>query len=116
MKAVIDRYSETDPGMKITVSACDLETEAMDDESTANVLNALYSLPEGVQRMSEDVEGLVQTSLNMGILETAKDCVKMSYCVRSSVDSEKEELLEIMKAVPMKETGMCQEITLRQSR
>ena len=104
VKAVIDRYSETDSGMKITVSACDLETEAMDDESTANVLNAFYSLPEGVQRMSEDVEGLVQTSLNMGILETAKDCVKMSYCVRSSVDSEKEELLEIMKA-KMKEVG-----------
>lgn len=54
--------------------------------------------------MSEDVDGLVQTSLNMGILATEENEVKMSYCVRSSVDAEKAELLNIIEE-KMKEVG-----------
>lgn len=95
-KSIIEKHANTDPGMKIAVSECDA-VEYMDNDSTDRVLNAYYSLPEGVQKISEDVEGLVQTSLNMGILVTKDNAVSMSYCVRSSVDSEKEDLLEIMK-------------------
>ena len=47
--------------------------------------------------MSPDIEGLVQTSLNMGILKTDKEKVELSYCVRSSIDSEKQELTDILK-------------------
>ena len=47
---------------------------------------------------SEDVEGLVQTSLNMGILVTEKDKVSMSYCVRSSVDREKRALIDSLES------------------
>ena len=47
--------------------------------------------------MSEDIEGLVQTSLNMGILSTKEDFIEMSYCVRSSVDEEKKLLIEKLK-------------------
>ena len=54
-------------------------------------------MPEGVIKNSEDIEGLVQTSLNMGILATGKDCIEMSYCVRSSVDDEKKQLIDILE-------------------
>ena len=40
--------------------------------------------------MSADIPGLVQTSLNLGILRTQEDCVSLDYSVRSSVGSEKE--------------------------
>lgn len=43
--------------------------------------------------MSADVEGLVQTSLNLGILKTEEDEVSFSFAVRSSVETEKEELV-----------------------
>ena len=42
--------------------------------------------------MSAEIEGLVQTSLNMGILATAEQEVRAGFCVRSSVDSQKEML------------------------
>ncbi len=50
-------------------------------------------LPGGIQRMSADVEGLVQTSLNLGILKTEEDDVSFSFAVRSSVETEKKELV-----------------------
>jgi len=103
VEPVIKAHAVTDPGMKVEIIPCKSDT-CMDDKSTANVIDALYALPEGVQKMSEDVDGLVQTSLNMGILVTEQDEVKMSYCVRSSVDSEKEELLRILNS-KMEEAG-----------
>ncbi len=72
--------------------------EVMDTDSTNKVIAALVNLPGGIQRMSTDIKGLVQTSLNMGILKTVKDNseVSMSFSVRSSIGSEKQELIDRM--------------------
>ena len=58
-------------------------------ECTAAVLGLLLELPNGVQAMSRDIEGLVQTSLNLGILKTTEESVAMTFSVRSSVGAEK---------------------------
>ena len=47
--------------------------------------------------MSKDMEGLVQTSLNLGILKTENDEVSMTFSVRSSVNEEKLALIEKLK-------------------
>ena len=65
----------------------------MDKASAGRVIAALMQLPRGIQRMSADIPGLVQTSLNLGILKTADSAVEMSFAVRSSVSTEKEELV-----------------------
>ena len=52
----------------------------------------LTCAPNGVQTMSQDIHGLVQTSLNLGVLKTEEASVTASFCIRSSVDSEKEML------------------------
>lgn len=72
--------------------------EVMDTDSTNKVIAALVNLPGGIQRMSTDIKGLVQTSLNMGILKTVKDNseVSMSFSVRSSIGSAKQELIDRM--------------------
>ena len=49
--------------------------------------------------MSSDIKGLVQTSLNMGIIKLEKDCLKYSFAVRSSVLSQKKELLDRITAI-----------------
>lgn len=52
----------------------------------------LVHLPNGVQNMSSDITGLVQTSLNMGILTLDEEKCKITFSVRSSVESEKQAL------------------------
>lgn len=84
-----------------------------DGETTKKVITALVNLPGGIVKMSRAIKGLVQTSLNLGILKTERKQeltgeqqqagkqeenrqqgeVMFSYSVRSSVQSEKEELV-----------------------
>ena len=49
--------------------------------------------------MSPDVPGLVQTSLNMGILKSTEDSVTLTFCVRSSVSSEKDMLMRRLRTL-----------------
>lgn len=67
--------------------------KAVDNDSKKRMIAALVNLPGGIQRMSADIPGLVQTSLNMGILKTAGSEMLMSFSARSSVATEKEELV-----------------------
>ena len=63
-----------------------------DEVSTVQAVGCLCKLPNGVIAMSPDLEGLVQTSLNLGIITLERDVLKLSYAVRSCVDEDKEKL------------------------
>ena len=65
------------------------------------------SMPYGVIAMSKDIEGLVQTSLNLGILTTTADEINISYSVRSSVTSEKEALIDELKLLAKSVGATC---------
>lgn len=106
-------YAVTDPNISITCRPAeslsffpdkDKERGVMTAGSTDAVIYMLTCLPNGIQRMSPDVEGLVQTSLNMGILQTAAGTgeasdeeVRLTFCVRSSVASEKRMLMDRLR-------------------
>lgn len=91
-----NEFTSTDPDLKVsyTFDANKQDVQAMDAESTKRILCVLRNVPNGIQRMSFDIEGLVQTSLNLGILVTQEQEVTASFAVRSSVTSEKDELVE----------------------
>jgi dipeptidase D len=61
--------------------------DPMTAESTKNLVDLLIALPHGVQAMSPEVEGLVETSTNVGTLETAGNEVKIVSLTRSAVTS-----------------------------
>lgn len=69
---------------------------ALSTETSATITALLCASPNGVQKMSSDVPGLVQTSLNMGIAKLDEEML-CTFSVRSSVDAEKEELLVKLK-------------------
>ena len=89
------RYDE--PNATITGDNVEaLGGNAMSTEQTAKLIALLCATPNGVQKMSTDIEGLVQTSLNLGIAKLEED-VTLTFSVRSSVNAEKEELLNKLK-------------------
>ena len=65
---------------------------ALTQECSSKVIALLNAAPNGVQAWSEDISGLVQTSLNLGVL-TMDEELTMTFAVRSSVNQEKRELL-----------------------
>ncbi len=62
------------------------------DTVTEKLLYLLMSVPNGVTQMSAEIDGLVETSLNLGILETAESSVKLCISLRSNKESAMEYL------------------------
>ena len=69
---------------------------AVSTEDTAKIIALLNAAPNGVQAWSQDIEGLVQTSLNLGVV-TLDEELRLTFAVRSSVNAEKRELLAKLK-------------------
>ena len=97
-----NEYRLTDSDVKVVVEKHNgnvSEAKVFCKDSSTKVITSLVNLPGGIEKMSRDIEGLVQTSLNMGILKTKEDEVIFSFCVRSSVESEKNELVQRLKCL-----------------
>jgi len=87
-------YQTSDPGVFIKADTANTERIPMDACSTAKVINMLTCLPNGIQAMSADIAGLVQTSLNLGVLLTGEQEVFASFCIRSSIATQKQMLVD----------------------
>ncbi len=98
-KTISREYQSTDKDIQVVFDIVTKSGAAMTKASTRAIVNAINNMPNGVQRMSKDIEGLVQTSLNLGIMETNEDGVSCSFSVRSSVASEKEELVSRLSSL-----------------
>ena len=103
-------FHSADPGVTVRVRRCAGTEAPLDAQSTENTICMLSCLPNGVQRMSAELEGLVQTSLNFGVVRTEADSVAASFCVRSSVASEKSMLNDRLGCL-MRRLGGRVEIT-----
>ena len=87
-------YATADPGLEIDVKKSELPAKVMDEKSAKAFLNAVYSCPNDVIRMSNDMEGLVETSSNLAIIKMDKGSVTLTCLMRSSVESAKVSLKE----------------------
>ena len=96
---IADDYRKADPDIKISASPCDKAEKTMSSESSESVVGLLNALPSGVIAMSKEIEGFVETSLNLGVLKTVGDIVSYSFAVRSGVDAEREKLCDRLREI-----------------
>ncbi len=92
-----------------TIQAFDVDAlggNSLSTESTAKIIGLLCAAPNGVQAWSKDIEGLVQTSLNMGIIKLGERFTA-TCSVRSSVNAEKIAVLEQLKQLASMFDGTC---------
>ena len=92
-------FSATEPDLSLTAEIVAAPDKVMAKEDAVKVLDVVFALPNGVMRMSDSMEDLVETSNNLAIVQTDKDKVAIFCLMRSSVDSAKEALAEKMTAV-----------------
>jgi dipeptidase D len=87
-----------DPDMNVTFANLGYkEEEAIDRSSLTQVLMVLNMLPNGIQAWSVELEDLVETSLNLGVMKLDRDEIRFSSSVRSSVGSKKAHLFSQLK-------------------
>lgn len=88
-------YSGTDEGIQVKVTSGTQVTEdVLTKESLKKVIFYLVNMPYGIQKMSGEIPGLVQTSINPGVLMLTENQCQISASIRSSVGSAKASLRE----------------------
>lgn len=88
-----NELAETDPNVWINVEETGREEGMiLDYASVSKVIFYLRSVPNGIQNMSQQLDGQVETSLNLGILTLTEDALTAVTSIRSSVGSRKEDL------------------------
>ena len=92
-------FAERESGMSATVEAIGCDTAALDEKSSRTLTEMVCALPTGVIGMSRDIEGLVETSLNMGIARLGDESFSLSFSVRSAKGAEKETLVARVRAI-----------------
>lgn len=93
-------FSIKDPGLKVVVSENDRKVESVfSDETTTKAINLSYMYPNGVNTVSSEIEGLVESSANLGVIITNENDIEYHSAVRSSVFSLKEEIVERNKCL-----------------
>ena len=89
-----------DPGLKIEGSVADIKvSKEFTDESTKKVVDLLYIYPNGINTKSTEIEGLVESSTNLGVLTTKEGVVEFDSAIRSSIPSLKEEIVLRSKTI-----------------
>ncbi|HJV37354.1 MAG TPA: aminoacyl-histidine dipeptidase [Geothrix sp.] len=86
-----------DPGLHLALEAGE-GTQAMSAADAEALIRLLLALPHGVEAMSPDIPGLVQTSTNMGVIETREGEVEVNLLTRSSINASKTALSERIAA------------------
>lgn len=93
-------YPTTDPD--ITVKAQVIGTgavKALSEQATVRAAALINTLPNGIQSMSADIDGLVETSLNLGVLRLTEENFALRYALRSSVGTALRYLRAKMKMI-----------------
>lgn len=88
-------YLVSEPELSVSIETEEESTyQALTASSMQKVLFYLRNVPNGVMHMSLNMKGLVETSLNAGILKLDQEMLSVSTSVRSSVGSRKAELAD----------------------
>jgi len=80
----------TDPNVELSFEKTDMPTQILQELLQIDLLNALYVCPHGVQAMSQDIPGFVETSTNLASIKIEDEKIVITTSQRSSVESRKE--------------------------
>ena len=101
-------YAATDPNAEFIFKpyeckegecCCSEDCKYVPDEAALRFMRAVLACPDGVDRMSDAMPGLVETSNNMAIVRVEKGEFVVKSLLRSSVDTAKEYLAEKIESV-----------------
>ena len=105
----LKKYKEIESGISITLEKSELSGALITKEDTKRIIAAALEIPSGVYGMSKEIEGLVETSSNLGIIKSSADEAVISTSLRSSKNSEKEALKQKIREIAKKHSATLSE-------
>lgn len=96
--AVEEEYSVTEKSLLFTLDSCEASAVAMERQAMRHMLLSLQAVHNGVFAMSQDMEGLVETSSNLASIHLEGDRVVVTTSQRSSVGSACQHMASVVRA------------------
>ena len=85
--AILGELSECDKNAKITMERTAVPLLMIDNKGSENIIAVMNIAANGVLAMSEEIDGLVEYSRNLGVVKTNGNKVDIVFSSRSSVES-----------------------------
>lgn len=95
-----NEFRVQDPDIVLEIEDVKVEKQLLKDE-TNKIISLLNLMPNGVQTMSKNIEGLVESSLNLGVIEFNEEKVTLISAIRSSVKTLKDEIVDRIKILSL---------------
>ena len=92
-------YEDIEPGIELEITETELPKTVLTANSSDELIALLLQVPTGVIAFSKSLEGLVETSLNLGILRLNDKTADISFSVRSAVGEEKKKVCENLRTI-----------------
>jgi dipeptidase D len=85
-----NEFAETEPELSFACQKTGFRGKVVPLQEQYKIIRAVFACPNGVQRMSQSMPGLVETSNNLAVVQVREGKFEALSLVRSSVDSAKE--------------------------
>jgi len=106
-KDLESEFAKADPDIKVQVTHGTKVAHQLSASTTEQLIDFLLVAPDGVQSMSKELEGLVESSLNHGVLEQTGEFIRLTVSVRSCVESIREDLARRIEALANLVNAKC---------
>jgi dipeptidase D len=83
-------FAETEPDLSFSCKKCGMPVRVVAKQDQYQITRAVFACPNGVQRMSQAMKGIVETSNNMAIVKVVKGGFEVHSLCRSAVNTAKE--------------------------
>ncbi len=98
LSVIKKEIEKREPEFSFDIKECEAGTyDVLADELRDRLLYMLFMSPDGIVKMSAEIDDLVETSLNLGILETKESGIIMHYALRSNKASALDALTDKLK-------------------
>jgi len=98
-KDILEEIKPIDPNFKMDTEDIEKPDKVLDKNSQNNLLNLLHGLPHGVDKMSYDISGLVETSTNLATVILDGNNAIMGLSSRSSIASALQDFRDRIHAI-----------------
>jgi dipeptidase D len=95
---ILGEIKPIDPKFTVDIEDTSTPGKAFDQDSQLKLLNLIHGLPHGVDKMSYDIDGLVETSTNLATVALKDDNAHIGLSSRSSIMSALQDFRDRIKA------------------
>ena len=105
----IDPHKKNEEGIYFEITPLTSATLPFTEDSSSKIVRLINEVPSGVINMSRDIEGLVETSLNQGIISASDNTACLTVSVRSSKNEERDKLVKRLRSIAERFSASCQQ-------